>query len=93
MGDMRQVCCILLSAATLTAGCGPSSKPDDPNLRSGPNQPASKDSTVKAEQYRLEWNRDTLVGDYERFGSRNAKWDGPAKQALEDFVQLRAKAV
>lgn len=35
----------------------------------------------------LEWNLRTLVGDYERIGQKNAKWDAPAKKALEAFAR------
>src|SRR5580765_5312920 len=38
----------------------------------------------------LEWNRETLVLDYERHGKRNAKWDKSAKLALETFAKSRA---
>src|SRR5260370_29207737 len=43
----------------------------------------------RARQRRLEWNLDTLVGDYERHGSRNTKWDDAAKLALERFATAR----
>ncbi len=41
-------------------------------------------------EYRLEWNLATLVGDYERHGRRDPKWDEPAKAGLTSFAQSRA---
>ena len=83
------MCCAFLGMAMLTNGCGPSSKPEDPNTRSSPARPQAKLSREKEWKYRLEWNQNTLVGDYERHGSRNAKWNDSAKLTLEQFAQLR----
>jgi hypothetical protein len=38
---------------------------------------------------RLQWNLDTLVGDYERHGRHNSQWDNSARWALEAFAQIR----
>ncbi len=38
---------------------------------------------------RLQWNVNTLVGDYEQHGEKNSKWDAPAKTALEAFAHVR----
>src|SRR5258706_16251943 len=42
--------------------------------------------------YRLRWNLDTLVGDYERNGRRDPKWDEYAKAGLSYFAQVRSLA-
>ena len=41
-------------------------------------------------EYRLKWNLDTLVGDYERHGRHDPKWDESAKAGLTSFAQSRA---
>ncbi len=41
-------------------------------------------------QRRLEWNRRTLSDSYNQIGRRNAKWDEPARRALEAFARARA---
>jgi hypothetical protein len=38
---------------------------------------------------RLQWNLDTLVGDYERHGRHDAKWDSSVKLALQTFAKIR----
>ncbi len=43
----------------------------------------------KAQQSRLEWHRQNLVGAYQTFGSRRAVWDTPAEEALELFAEIR----
>src|SRR6267142_1952084 len=40
----------------------------------------------------LQWNRKTLVIDYQHHGSRNAKWDPSAVLALETFAKVRSGA-
>ena len=65
-----------------------------PGLRAGESkQPAPTNSaSVKTEKemdYRLKWNVDTLVGDYEKHGRHNPKWDQSAKAALLRFAELR----
>lgn len=72
----------------MITGCGPSSKTSEPATT--PVRPEAKLAAQKARQYRLEWNRTTLVSDYEHHGSRNAKWDDVAKQALDTFALVRA---
>jgi hypothetical protein len=47
-----------------------------------------KQKSTEAE--RLKWNMDTLVGDYDRIGRRDPKWDETARQALTDFAKIRA---
>lgn len=42
-----------------------------------------------AQERRLQWNRKTLVEDYEQHGKCSPKWDGPARKTLESFAQLR----
>jgi hypothetical protein len=60
------------------------------NTPAAPSQRESNARKLQAQRYRLEWNRKTLVGDYERFGRRNPKWDVSAKLALESFAQFRS---
>ena len=48
------------------------------------------DEERKAEtEERLQWNIETLVGDYRRVGSRSPKWDEPAQKALELLARYR----
>lgn len=54
-----------------------------------PAASVNKSEDVSAQQ-RLKWNLDTLVGDYERLGSHNPKWDASAKLALEAFARARS---
>ncbi|HMJ63943.1 MAG TPA: hypothetical protein VK615_01230, partial [Candidatus Binatia bacterium] len=39
---------------------------------------------------RLAWNKETLVGAYEKIGHNGPAWDTPAKGALSDTATLRA---
>ncbi len=88
---------ILISSVVLglAAAVGPKGKP----TRAGgplPEQPEdSTDPSPSAKpprdaEKRFEWNKNTSLGDYERAGERNAKWDEPAKKALEMFARLRS---
>src|SRR5882762_1739155 len=66
-----------------------------PGLRAAENkQPAPTNSapvsTEKETEYRFKWNVDTLVGDYEKHGRHNPKWDQSAKTALHVFAEVRA---
>jgi hypothetical protein len=45
--------------------------------------------TQKETDYRLKWNVETLVGDYEKHGRHNPKWDPSAKAALAVFAEVR----
>jgi hypothetical protein len=38
----------------------------------------------------LKYNLATLVGDYEKHGHKNRAWDGPAKEALTLFAEMRS---
>jgi hypothetical protein len=74
--------------ALCLCGCDRSDK----NTNSGvvppnppPKPPPAGDATLL-----LEWNRKTLLGDYEKAGSKNPKWDEDARAALEQFAQFRA---
>ena len=44
----------------------------------------------KAVAKRLAWNKQTLSGIYATAGHTNATWDGPARNALDQFATLRA---
>ena len=39
---------------------------------------------------RLKWNQATLADDYERFGQKDARWDGSVKAALADYAKIRS---
>ncbi|HXT12992.1 MAG TPA: hypothetical protein VN873_15630 [Candidatus Angelobacter sp.] len=39
---------------------------------------------------RLAWHKNALVKGYENYGRQNPKWDKPAKEALEQFAEIRA---
>jgi len=79
MNPVRLFCSALFFFSTLPFGFG---------LVHG----ASNDKIIDdaARERLLEWNRETLVLDYERHGKRNAKWDKSAKLALETFAKSRA---
>jgi hypothetical protein len=89
---MRWVYCVFLAAVMMLVGCGPASKPKDKstNVSSTLVTPESDAARQEAQRYRLEWNRNMFVGDYERCGSQSATWDAAAKLALENFAQFRA---
>jgi hypothetical protein len=56
---------------------------DPPQMKGAP------DKTEKDLEYRLKWNVATLVGDYEKHGRHNPKWDESAKAALRGFAESR----
>ncbi|HLH53341.1 MAG TPA: hypothetical protein VKY92_06970 [Verrucomicrobiae bacterium] len=47
-------------------------------------------ATEAARQRRLQWNIDTLVGDYDQHGHHDPKWDSSTKLALQAFARIRA---
>jgi hypothetical protein len=49
-----------------------------------------KQASTKAE--RLAWQNLTLTNAYETVGSRNPKWDEPARKAVAEFARARAGA-
>jgi hypothetical protein len=63
----------------------------DETPASPPPASAGKSEDLSTQQ-RLKWNLDTLVGDYQRLGSHNPKWDASAKSALEAFARARTHA-
>lgn len=40
---------------------------------------------------RLEWNLRSLVGAYDTAGTKDRRWDVPARETLEAFAQMRAR--
>ena len=42
---------------------------------------------------RLEWNRKTLVGAYDKVGKRDPKWDTPAREALDLAARMFSQQV
>jgi hypothetical protein len=51
----------------------------------GPSPEASKSSDA-----RLDWCMEVTSDGYNKAGSRNPKWDGAAREALQRFAQVRA---
>ncbi|MEY4918131.1 MAG: hypothetical protein RL616_2044 [Verrucomicrobiota bacterium] len=49
---------------------------------------SSKQASVGDE--RLKWNQSTTVGDYEKFGQKDARWDAPVKEALTRYAKIRS---
>lgn len=51
----------------------------------GAGAPIPQDAAAieKRRRDRLEWNRRTLQGAYDRVGKRNARWDEPARKTME----------
>ena len=41
----------------------------------------------------LEWNHRTLGGAFEKVGKKDAKWDKPAREALESAARVAGKAI
>jgi hypothetical protein len=55
----------------------------------GPEAKPKAASQVREEKDQsAKWRMDTLVGEYERVGSKNPAWDADAKAALESFAGL-----
>jgi len=55
-----------------------------------PQNPARQE---KALRDLLEWNRRTLGGAYEKVGKKDAKWDKPAREALEAAARVAGRAI
>lgn len=51
----------------------------------GADRPIPQDAArmEKRSRERLEWNRRTLQGEYDRVGKKDARWDKPAREALD----------
>lgn len=49
-------------------------------------KPKAASQVQKDVDQRTKWRMDTLVGEYERVGTKNPKWDADAKTALESFA-------
>jgi hypothetical protein len=81
MNPVRLFCCVYFVLAAIgfsfRAPCAASS------------EKAQNNST---DERLLQWNRETLVTDYQRHGSRNPKWDNSAILALETFAKIRGGA-
>ncbi len=52
--------------------------------------PGKSPTATNRTELRLQWNLKTLVGDYDRIGARDVKWDKDAREALEGFARVRA---
>ena len=55
-----------------------------------PSSAAKPSVLTNQTESRFRWNYKTLVGDYDRVGTRNSKWDKEARAALEGFARIRA---
>ena len=56
----------------------------------GADKPIPQD-TVRMEKRsrdRLEWNRQTLQGSYDKAGKKDPRWDEPAREALEMAARM-----
>ena len=58
-----------------------------------PPDPVPPPKAPKDAEMRFQWNKRTSIEDYERVGDRNAKWNEPAKRALETFSRLRSYGI
>jgi tetratricopeptide (TPR) repeat protein len=65
-------------------------EPEAPLTDAKLDGPAGTTNT-KAAEYRFEWNKSTLVDDYEKVGHKNKAWDKEAKAALLAFAQARCR--
>src|SRR3954467_7269303 len=80
---------ILASVLLALAGCSKSGQQHN----AGSNSSKTSSSRSSADhQKRLQWNRKTLVEDYKQHGNHDPKWDSAAKEALEQFANIRAHA-
>jgi len=50
-------------------------------------------SCSSSEERRLKWNMRTTVGQYEKSGRHDRKWDAPAKEALTLYARWRSSAL
>src|SRR5437762_394311 len=70
--------------------CKPSGHSNTTERLASSQQTVSPAERKKVEA-RLKWNRDTLVGDYDKKGVRNPKWDRDAREALATFARARSQ--
>lgn len=49
---------------------------------------SSKQSSTPED--RLKWNQKTLAGDYDLYGQKDSRWDGPVKESLADYAKIRS---
>ncbi len=79
--------------AAILSSCNPSfGAVTDSNAATAGTAPSDTAQNDSANERLLQWNRETLVTDYERHGNHNPKWDSSAKLALETFAKVRAGA-
>jgi len=62
----------------------------DPEQPEQSTDAAVSTKTAKEKEKRFEWNKRTIVGDYERVGKRSPKWDEPVLKALTSFAKMRS---
>jgi hypothetical protein len=57
--------------------------------------PIAQDAAAieKRRRDRLEWNRRTLGGAYDKVGRKDPRWDGPAREAMERAARLFSEEV
>jgi hypothetical protein len=80
----------LLFAAFVALTLSPPSAPADEATQSIPQDPARLE---KRYAERLDWNRSTLRGAYDKVGKRNPRWDKAARDALEATARMFAQQV
>jgi hypothetical protein len=51
----------------------------------------SRERKKQAQQARLDWHRENLLGAYQTFGSQNTAWDAAAEKALQMFAEVRSE--
>lgn len=56
----------------------------------GADKPIPQDAarSEKKSKERLEWNRRTTVGAYDKLGKKDPKWDAPAREAMEMAARM-----
>lgn len=86
---MKSINCVWVSFSAVFLFCQPVLRAADSKAQVTTNTPAEREKEI---EYRLKWNLDTLVGDYERHGRRDPKWDASAKAGLTAFAQVRGFA-
>ena len=93
-----RILCVLLAgsisigwAATFDKNRGAKTLSDlDPEQPEQSTDAAVSTKIAKEKEKRFEWNKRTIVGDYERVGKRSPKWDEAVLRALNSFVKMRS---
>jgi tetratricopeptide (TPR) repeat protein len=81
---------LLIIGVVVLQGCFTVSAATQGTTSQQTNHLAPKSTDPTAENRLLQWNLDSLVGDYEHHGNHGSRWDKEAKSALLSFAQIRA---